>query len=116
MRVFPVPADASSATLNRGSTARRRAASSVVTDIILPAHRGIRAEAADAYLVRPRRKLSTLDPVHGREEPRARIPQNLRGVARLRPDDGHKRPLAGEGDIGRFVNRPRFPAALGEPL
>src|SRR5581483_420219 len=99
-RVFPVPADASRATLKRGSTARARPSRSrasmrdstasgssngslLVADIILPADRGIGTPGTDARIVRPGRKLAALDTRDDVEQPRARIGEHVVVFARL---------------------------------
>src|SRR5436853_3135009 len=87
-------------------------------DIILPADGRIRAVRADALFVRLGRKFAVLYGGHHRQQARPRIGKHrcLVVFAVLPVDHGDERLLAGEGDVGRFIDLPRAAAVAGEPL
>src|SRR5262245_51799063 len=127
MRVFPVPADASSATLKRGSTARSRptrsrasmrdstvsgsasngSQTSLGIDVVLATDRRIGAPGADDRFVRTRRKRTLRDAVGNIKQTLSRPVE--RGLAPRPPhtDDREVRLLPGEREVGGLVDRPR---------
>src|SRR3989338_3368242 len=91
-----------------GSTAACRAASSDVTDVVLPANRRVSARLAAMHIVWRRRKMAGVDRIDRVGEPLLRVREDpgslvCRGE---QPDDAFG---AFEGKVGRFAERPLPP-------
>src|SRR5262249_15983815 len=108
--VLPVPADASSTTFRRGSTAVSRAPAPTViscrsSGIALPADRREAARLAPIHIVGSRGKLATSDRIKCRDQPLLGPGQHFDTLV-WRREERHDPPRSLEGKIRRLAEDP----------